>query len=159
MPSSSSPMTSHHTTSLEAHLRRYFDASVPIFVRRHNLFTMAFNRGESDSHFHTSLFGASHCHFLTFSARFSFKVNFAAKKLIFWDFIDILHFNQMSNTNPMQNLDLASLYQQPTPIQQQQRFQHAAFLRQNSIEQVSQHLSTKEWHYTSKKSFIVKNFS
>jgi transposase InsO family protein len=44
-----------HTTSLEAHLRRYFDASVPIFVRRHNLFTMAFNRGESDSHFHTRM--------------------------------------------------------------------------------------------------------
>jgi hypothetical protein len=49
------PDDATHTTSLEAHLRRYFDASVPIFVRRHNLFTMAFNRGESDSHFHTRM--------------------------------------------------------------------------------------------------------
>jgi hypothetical protein len=44
-----------HTTSLEAHLQRYFDASIPIFVRRHHLFTMAFSRGEADSHFHTRM--------------------------------------------------------------------------------------------------------
>jgi hypothetical protein len=49
------PADVNHTTSLEAHLWRYFDAAVSIFVRRHHLFTMAFSRGETDSHFNTRL--------------------------------------------------------------------------------------------------------
>jgi hypothetical protein len=37
------PADVNHKTSLEAHLWRYFDAAVSIFVRRHHLFTMAFS--------------------------------------------------------------------------------------------------------------------
>jgi hypothetical protein len=49
------PADVNHTTSLEAHLWRYFDTAVSIFVRRHHLFTMEFSRGESDSHFNTRM--------------------------------------------------------------------------------------------------------
>jgi transposase InsO family protein len=49
------PADVNHTTSLEAHLWRYFDTAVSIFVRRHHLFTMEFSRGETDSHFNTRM--------------------------------------------------------------------------------------------------------
>ena len=49
------PADRAHNTSLEAHLRREFDATTSLFARRHHLFEMRQSRGQRLSDFHVKL--------------------------------------------------------------------------------------------------------